>query len=248
MPKGFASVKQAAANFFGDDEEKGPSVLWLKLEDDGDSAVVRALEQGDETFYYFFHDFSHVDGKHGWKTKLPCLDQDSEGVPCPGCQEDLPRKFQGLINVIWRDAPVYERDEEGIFVRTNNKKLKQKGTADQVAVWRVPYKLFKTLGKKDVTYKGLSSRDLEIVRDGVKGDTNTVYSVEPADLDAGPTPFTDEDQELSNSKYDLNKLARFVDEEKFRGIMDSKLSGTESDDDDDDDIGAFMKEKPFEEE
>lgn len=250
MPKGFSSLKEVASNF-DDDKPKGPSVLYLKLPDDGDTAEVRFLDSGDDIFFYWYHDFSELDGKNGWKNKLPCLDQESNGEPCPGCEEELPRKFEALANIIWRDAPVYERDENGVFVKNKNGKYKQKGTADQVAVWRIGIGLFKALGKKDVAYKGLSSRDLEITRDGAPRDPKTKYHIEPADIDAGVTPLSEEDEALAENKYDVEKLARFVDEDKFKEIMKALLKKykKEADDDDDEDddidLSAFMKKNPY---
>ena len=50
------------------------------------------------------------------------------------------------------------------------------------------------LQAKDEKYRGLASRDLEIRRRGAKTDTE--YLIEPVDLDAGPQPFTPQDQAL----------------------------------------------------
>lgn len=243
MPRGFSALKEAQKKYNNDDKERGPSVLFLKLENDGDTANIRALEEGDDVYFYNYHDFSGHE-KDGWMTKIPCLDQSADGEVCPGCAEELNRGFQGLINVIWRDAPLYERDENGAFARDKNNKIIQKGVADQVAVWRVGWTLFGTLGKKDVAYKGLGSRDLEVTRDGAKGDKKTKYHVEPADLDSGPQELSKEDKELVNGKYDLHEITRPVDEKKFSDIINAKLD-TSGDDDDSEDIESFMKEKPF---
>src|SRR5687768_1883316 len=106
MPRGFSAVKNASKKF-NDDGEKGPSVLYVKIEGDGDTAVVRPLEAGDDIYFWNYHDFSGKE-KDGWQTKIPCLDQEADGTPCPGCEAGLNRGFQSLVNVIWRDAPVYE--------------------------------------------------------------------------------------------------------------------------------------------
>jgi hypothetical protein len=244
MPKGFGAIKAAAEKM--NSGGKGGNVLYLKL-DDGESATIRFLEQGDDVYSYWYHDLTNISKAQGWKTKVPCLDQDDDGTPCPGCHKDLPRKFQGLINVIWRDAPVYGTDDEGNI----DWKKKTSKTADQVAVWRAGIELFsKTLARKDVTYKGLSSRDFEVVREGLK--LNTSYSVEPVVVD-GETkavPLSEEDEKLAESKYDLVEIARFQDYDAAEKILDKKiaeLQGEDDDEDDGDDVSQFLKKKPFEE-
>jgi hypothetical protein len=240
-PVGFAAIQEAASKM---SSGSGVSnVLYFKLANSGDSATVRFLEQGDEVYSYWYHDFTHIDKKNGWKTKLACLDQDDDGTPCPGCEEDLPRKFQGLINVIWRDAPLYAKDSEG-----NIDWSKQKGTADQIAVWRAGIELFnKTLSRKDVTYKGLSSRDFEIVRDGI--GLKTTYSVEPVvtDGETKAKAMSKDDKELAKEKYNLEELARFTDYETAQNIINKKIAEYNDldSDDDDDDVSEFLNKKPF---
>ena len=241
MPKGFSAIKKAAAKSSGE----RTNALLLKL-DDGETATVRFLEEGEEVYFYWYHDFSNMNGSQGWRTKVPCLDQDDEGVPCPGCQKRLPRKFQGLANVIWRDAPKYKKDKEG-----NIDWDTVDGTEDQVAIWRQGKKVFtKMLPVKDVKYKGLGSRDLEISRSGA-GVEDTSYSIEPADLDSGPQPLSAKDKKLAENKYNLEEFARFVDAEKFEEIIATKVAeyNGEPDDEDeeDDDIAAFLKKKPLKE-
>jgi len=247
MPRGFGAIEAAAEkieekkNSGGGDFQK---VLYFKLPDDGDTGVVRFLEQGDEVYSYWYHDFSSIDGSQGWKTKVPCLDQDDEGVPCPGCREDLPRKFQGLINVIWRDAPVFKRDDEDKIVKDKKGNLIVVDNKDQVAVWRGGIELFsKVLKRKDLTYKGLGTRDFEVTREGTKLDTT--YSVEPADPDSPATPLSDEDKALAEEPYDLESIAGFVSDEDFNTIIEEKL---ESDEGDKEDIEAFLKKNPIKEE
>lgn len=242
MPRGFAAI-EAAAEKISSYSGEFQSVLYFKLPDDGDSGIVRFLEQGDEVYSFWYHDFSNVDKKNGWRTKVPCLDQDDTGVPCPGCREDLPRKFQGLINVIWREAPVFKRDEENKLVRDKKKNLIVEDHKDQVAVWRSGIELFsKSLKRKDLTYKGLGTRDFEITREGTGLDTT--YSVEPADPDAGATEISDADQELAQNKYDLEEIAGFVSAEDFEAIIEENIEG---DSDGEDDIAAFMNESPIQE-
>lgn len=241
-PRGFAAIEAAAEKIssYGGEFQ---SWLYFKLPDDGDTGIVRFLEQGDEVYSYWYHDFSHVDKQNGWKTKVPCLDQDDQGVPCPGCREDLPRKFQGLINVIWRDAPVFKRDDEDKLVRDKKKNLIVIDHKDQVAVWRGGIELFsKSLKRKDLTYKGLSTRDFEVTREGTSLDTT--YSVEPADVDAGASDLSEEDATLAENKYDLEEIAGFVTEEEFETIIEEKL---EADEAETDDVRSFINTSPMDE-
>lgn len=242
MPKGFAQIEAAAQKI----KEKGGGdfdpILFLKLPNDGDTAVVRFLEQGDEVYGYWYHDFTNIDPQTGWRTKIPCLDQDDEGVPCPGCREDLPRKFEGLINIIWRNAPKFKRDSDGKVVRDNNDKVIIDGTEDQVAVWRGGIRLFsKVLKRKDHAFKGLSTRDFEVVREGTGLDTT--YSVEPSDPDVGASDISEEDAALAADKYDLEKVARFVDADEFDNIIATKMNGHGADDTDD--IREFLNDSPY---
>src|SRR5438477_1955687 len=161
MPKGFTAIREAgkkideSSNF-----EEFYSYLRFKLPSDGDEAIVRFLEQGEEVYSFWYHDFTNTDPSQGWKTKIPCLDQEDDGTPCPGCREDLKRRFRGLINVIWREAPVFKRDQEGNLVKDEHTKaVIVVGHKDQVAVWDGGKELFSdTLAPKDVAFKGLSSR------------------------------------------------------------------------------------------
>lgn len=238
MPRGFTAVIEATDKISR--SSSGGGSLRFKL-DDGESAVVRFLEQGDEVYFYWYHDFTHVDKQQGWKIKFPCLDQSDEGTPCPGCEQNLPRKFQGMINVIWRDAPILKRDEEGNFVRDKQKNIIIEGNEDQVAVWRTGPELYKTLAKKDVAFKGLSSRDFEITRDG--SGLDTTYSIEPADVDSGPQALSKKDKEIIREKYDLDELAFFVDYDKAIEIIGENTGNGEASESE---VRQFLKKDPFE--
>lgn len=247
MPQGFDKLKESIKK---QDEQYGDfsPVFKLKLPNDGDTAVIRILEQGEEVFGYWYHNFSHIDKVNGWRTNFPCLDQDDEGVPCPGCREGLPRKFRGLFNVIWRNGPKFKRDDDGRAVKDKSGDLVVEGYEDQVAVWETGPEVFKTLGNKDVKYKGLASRDLEVTREGLKLDTK--YQIEPADLDAGVTKLSAADKKLvESSRYDLEAVAQFVDADAANKIITNY--GTDEAEDDEntkEDIKSFLKEEPFAEE
>lgn len=241
MARGFASIEKAGKKI---DSYGRSNALYLKLPNDGDEATVRFLEEGDEVYSYWFHDFSHID-REGWKTKVPCLDQEEDGTPCPGCREGLPRKFQGLINVIWRDGPKFAKNDDGSIDWDN-----QEGTGDVVAVWRQGITVFnKVLRRKDEKFNGLTTRDFDIVREGTEWN-NTSYNVDPNDPDAGKKALSAADKKLAAEKYDLEKLARFVDADTFEQIINKKLGEDANGDSEDDldEVKAFLKSKPFEDE
>lgn len=240
--RGFSSIEKAAKKVDKATSGVG-NVQYLKLPKDGDEATVRFLEGGEDVYAYWYHDFSNVDKNEGWKTKVPCLDQDDEGEPCPGCRESLPRKFQGLINLIWRGGPIYKKDDEGNFQWED-----QEGTGDVIAVWRQGPTVFnKVLRRKDKKYD-LTSRDWDVIREGdTKNDTS--YAVEPNDPDGGKKPLSASDKKLAEDKYDLEAIARFVDAETFEGIIDKKLGSGESGDSDDidEDVADFLNSDPLDE-
>lgn len=239
-PRGFAAVKEAAdkvsrnGGFSG-----GPGPFYLRL-DDGESAIIRFLEEGEEIYFFWFHDFAYQDKAQGWRTKFPCLDQEDDGTSCPGCEQQLHRGFQGLINIIWRDAPVLKKDDEGNYVRDKKTdEIVVDGHEDQIAIWRTGIENYKLLGKKDIAYKGLSSRDVEISRDGLKLDTT--YAIEPADLDGGAKPLTKVDKELAKEKYDLEEVARFLTYEEAVELIENTIDESSNED-----TEQFIKKNLFE--
>ena len=239
MPRGFKAVEELS-NRKG---VGGSGPLRLRLKD-GESATVRFLEQGDDVFFYYYHDFAHLDKDNGFKYSFPCLDQNDEGEPSPGTELEFPRKFRVAVNVIWRDAPEYERDADGKIVTDGSGKWKQVGTKDQVAVWEGGINVYKMLAQKDVAYKGLASRDLVITRTGSGFDTR--YSIEPADIDAGPVAPSEEDKQLAKEKYDLDKVAKLdMTYEEVKEYIDSKLGDSVSTESSNDDVDSFLNENPF---
>lgn len=201
MPRGFSAVAAAAKDV---NERKNAggnftSKKYLRLPGDGDKATVRFLESGDEVTSAWMHIVPHP--KVQWGIKIPCIDQDSEtgeriGKDCPGCEAELPRKFSGVINLIWRDAPVYDTNDEG---KPNFNKVV--GNEDQVVIWQSGIETFEELQIQDETY-GLDTRDFVVRRRGT--GKNTSYSV--LAVDGGPTELSKSDKELASEKYDLNEI------------------------------------------
>lgn len=203
MARGFEGVRGASQDIQDRKNSGGAGgKLFFKL-DDGHSAVVRFLEQGDDVNWAWVHELPPA-GNRPVGDKIPCCAYDSDGIytgdDCPGCEKGLKRTFQGAINLIWRDAPVFKRDEQKRLVKENGKVVAI-GQEDQIAVWVSGITVFDDLNEIDSTYKGLSSRDFKVTRRGTQ--LNTKYSVNPADPDGGPQPLTTADETLAAEKYDL---------------------------------------------
>lgn len=207
MPQGFAGVKRASQDLEARRSGGGgntQSALWFRL-GPGEETVVRFLEQDDDIHWAMMHEVP-VEGRQ-WGRDVPCLDQEKDGTPCPGCERDLPRKFKGYINVLWEDAPVFKRDDSGRMVKEQDGKTPVVvGTKPQVAIWSSGIRLFEDLDEINANYRGLSSRPFKVKRTGQGFDTK--YRVNPADPDGGAKPMTDSEQALADSKYDLNEYVR----------------------------------------
>jgi hypothetical protein len=178
---------------------------------DGQTAIVRFLEQGDQLYYADNHKIPHPNAQYG--LDLICLDQQEDGTPCPACQSDNPkirrRSLKGYINMIWRDGPVYERNEYGTPKKDNAGKKIVTGYADGVFLWKCSGEVFEMLLEIDGAYRGLMSRDFAIKRVGA--DKKTKYVITPAVIDGGPAEMTIADVELAKQKYNLAEITKPFD-------------------------------------
>lgn len=224
------ATQQAASNF-------GIKADFFGIED-GQIAVVRFLEQGDQLCYADSHKIPTPGMEFG--SDLLCLDQQDDGTVCPGCQSEIDsirrRSTRGYLNLIWRDVsgdptrypsvqpappappitsglyvsgPVYERNDFGTPKKHGKKKIIT-GYASGVFLWKCSNDVFTGLLEKDGKYRGLMSRDFEIKRVG-SGPRDTKYMIEPADVDGGPQAMTVADQGLAEKKYDLAELTKPLD-------------------------------------
>lgn len=243
MPRGFSGVRKAAAQIEARRNSGGnfPQALYFQL-GDGESATVRFLEQDDDIAWCWVHEVA-VEGR-SWGREVPCLDQDDEDEPCPGCERELKRKVKGYINLIWFDAPVYKRDKEGKLVKVDGEKIISHKD-DQVALWTSGVRLFEELDETNESYKGLRSRRFKVKRKGTK--LNTKYTIKPEDIDSGKQPFTDEEDELEEKKYDLGEFMKIPTYEEFISILEGgngNFSGGESKSKDNP-ASAAKKTNPF---
>lgn len=203
MPRGLTGIREASAELESrkNTTQRGPGALYFRLQD-GDETVVRFLEQDDDIAWCWMHEVP-VEGR-AWGRPTPCLDQQKDGSPCPGCERDMPRKFTGYINLIWDDAPLFKRDETGRIVRDSTGDPVVTGTKPQVAIWSSGIRLFEELDEINANYKGLMSRKFKVKRKGSRLDTK--YLISPEDIDAGPQEMTAEEKELAANKFDLTEF------------------------------------------
>lgn len=210
MPRGFSGVRQASAEVEARRGSGGPGALFFRLKA-GEEAITRFLEQDDDIFWCHMHEVP-VEGRQ-WGKNVPCLDQEKDGSPCPGCERDMDRRFKGFINLIWFNAPVFKRDSENKIVKDRLGDPVVTGEKPQVAVWNSGIRLFEELDEINANYKGLMSRRFKVKRKGSGLDTK--YMIVPEDIDSGAQPMDDTEQKLAAEKYDLNQFTKPGSYEEF---------------------------------
>lgn len=233
MAKGFGFVNRAKAESAA---SGGGSSLWFghlifKLPGDGDVAFGRFIpcgedEDGDAYVEGAWHHQVPVEGRN-WPDQVPCIAQDEDGNrtddDCPGCERDLPLKFKGFALLIWRDGPVYKKDEKGQVVKDNQGDLVVIGEEDQVAIWSSGPRLFENLAEIDETY-GIGSRDFRIKRKGLKTDTE--YVIMPRDVDGGKQKLSAADKKLiAGHDIDLADFVKAPSYEEFTARLEGGYSG-----------------------
>ncbi len=201
MPRGFQGVRGASATATARNEAYKSRVFtpFFSIQS-GQTAVVRFLEEGDDIHWAHAHAVQAPNRQYpDWYASRNQTEDLAGGPACPLVEAGLKRGFRGWINVIWRDAPSYRRDNDGKLVKPKE----VVGTEDQVAIWEGGITLFNKLAEVDARFKGLSSRDFEIKKTGT--GVTTAYEVWPVDMEGGAKPMSDADKELAASKPDLSK-------------------------------------------
>lgn len=205
--EGLGRVAKAAA--------RGGKAEWVKLED-GDEKVLRVLDTGKAFKDAEVHrvpfegrdgDTIHID--------VPCLDQDDDGTPCPGCKDDLQRRYKFWTNVI-------ERGDEDA--------AEPEDREDKIKIFAGGITIARRLDKLDARHD-LGSRDIIVSRTG-KGKKNTRYEVEWFDEES--TPLTAEDKKLAEKKHDIVRYSKPPEYDDF-------YKAPWDDDDDDEDGEAPAK-------
>lgn len=197
---------------------------WVKIPD-GESAVVRVIDVGKDFRDGFVHpvDFERKGGKT-FTRDVMCLDQDDDGTPCPGCRDDLDRRYKFWCRVIEREAP--KENDSGKTI----------GYEDEVKILSSGKRLVGALNKKHKK-RDLALRDIEIEREGKGWDTD--YSVEWVDEE--DNPLTDEDLKLiEDSDVDLDRYTTIPDFDDFYELPDR-----DGDDDDEKPGERAKRGSPF---
>lgn len=202
MPRGLSKIKQVAAENAAKRaayEQGGGGGRFLKL-DDGDTAKVRFLEQGEEVWYVWAHQLPKQPGR-GFGDWVQCLDQDDKGEACPGCERSKTRSARVCINLIWYDAPKLKRDKDGKAVKDENDNYIVDGKEDTVVTWVRGSTDGGRLEHLDSKYGGLTAHIFTISREGKTKDT-TKYHI---DIDEQNKPPSPSDSELFAKKPDPRK-------------------------------------------
>lgn len=177
---GLGRVAEAA------NKQKG--VLWLKL-DDGDEVQLRVIASQFKDAYTHRVPITVEDEKgksREYNTDVPCLDQDDEGVPCPGCKDNIDKRYKFWVPVIVRD---WESEETG-------------KVEDTLLVWSQGVTVGKKLDKLNAKRK-LERRDVLLEREGSKMN-DTKYDVAWAE-DSPESDLTAEDKKLLEKVPDLKR-------------------------------------------
>jgi hypothetical protein len=177
---------------------------WVKIED-GESAVVRVVDVGADFRDGFVHPVEFTrKGRKGFTRDVMCLDQNDDGTPCPGCRDDLERRYKFWCRVIEREAEI------------ENDSGKVTGYEDQVKILSGGKRLAAGLNKKHKK-RDISMRDIEVEREGTGWDTE--YNVEW--VDEKDVPLTDaEIKMVDDSDIDLDRYASIPDFDDFYELPD----------------------------
>jgi len=192
---------------------------------DGNTIIVRAVDTKKYFKDGYVHpvEFERKDGST-FTMDIRCLDPEDEGNPCPGCRDDLERRYKFWMIVIHRDA------------EKENKAGKVIGEEDQVRILSGASRLVKALNAKH-RRRDLAKRDVEISQNGTSFDVE--YEVEWADEE--DVPLTEEDEELIENATEIfeafDRYTEIRDEEDFYDLPQF------SNGDDDEDIGERSKRR-----
>lgn len=164
------------------------------------------------------------------------------------------RSTKGLLNLIWRGgpalaalneqirlyneqavaqgqaqypyyqpAPVFKRNEYGAPEKDPQGQKVIIGYADGVFLWKASKAAFQQVLNKDQTLRGLMTRDLTIRRQG-SGKDDTMYFIEPQDINTPAVPMSAEDVALAAKKYDLDAIMKPPPYEEFMKLLSGNPS------------------------
>jgi hypothetical protein len=209
---------------------------WVKVSDDEeDPTIIRAYDVDEGMFREgYIHqvefEIEVEDRKRRGKTKKitirrdrMCLDQDETGEPCPGCRDDLERRFKFWLPVIERDAPVV----------TDSGKITD--YKDRVALLSGGSRLVTVL-QRIQKKKGLVNQDVELTKSG--DGFNVQYAGETLDR----SPLSADDKQLIKDFDAKKKLDRYTEVYDFDHFFDPP-GKQDDDDEDDEDVGERSRRR-----
>jgi hypothetical protein len=225
MAKGFKTAREAIDQINAKRNSGGGGGSYFKLAP-GSEAQVRFLD--DEIEWVWAHE-TPKDGDKYSPLEV-CRDQDMDtgkrnGEPCPGCDKDYKRKMHAKVRLIQRDAPVFEEVEDDAGNKRRNYDVIV-GKADQVVIWTVGKMAIEELDGASSTFKGLTTRDFKIKREG-SGGLDTSYAIVPVVDDDGntsKTPMSDADKALAADASEIKYRVPALEEWGVKGSAKGKSS------------------------
>lgn len=216
MAKGYALVEQEAERQAARRQEideakarQGTELWSTHIKQMPDQTVtVRFLEQGndgpDAVNAYPRHEYKRPERQY--PDRFTCLKDPDVGnlnADCPGCNAGLKISVRTVYNLIQRNRPVLRKGADGKALKDASGQWLIDGYQDDVVYWECSNTTGNELRKKDNKYHGLMSRDFEL---SLTGNNTNPYSLEPADIDSGPQPMSENDRALAAKKHDLNEI------------------------------------------
>lgn len=176
----------------------------VKVAKGGGPVIVRFLEQNEMVNVFDRHEYRVPDNRGGFfRRQFTCLREVNQ--ECPGCAAGLKIKVRGVYNVIQRNRPVLRIGTDNRPIKGPDQRYIVDGYQDQVVILDVPSTTAEELRKKDASYHGLMNRDLML---SDSGSTFQPWSIEPADIDSGMVPMSENDQALAAKKHDLDAFMK----------------------------------------
>jgi hypothetical protein len=204
---------------------------WVKVSDDEeDPTIIRAYDASlfrEGYIHQVEFEIEVEDRQKRGKMKTitvrrdrMCLDQEEDGEPCPGCRDELERRYKFWLPVIWRDAPV---EVDG----------KVKGFKDRVALLSGGSRLVAVINRIQKK-KGLVKQDVELNKSGEGFNVQYVGEALAAEV------LSADDKALIKA-FDANKLLdRYTEVLEFDDFYNPPGS---KDDDEEESVGERSRRR-----
>jgi hypothetical protein len=199
VPKGLKKVEQLAneAKARSDAYNSGDGLQRSLVLKKGETAKGRFLEDGENVVYLYTHELPKKPGQN-FGDRVLCLDQDDQGVSCPGCEiEGVSRTPRVVINFIRYDEPNLVRDAKGKPIKNGNDYVFD-GVKPQVVVCNLPQSVGGRLAFLESQRGALSQHVCTIHR---TTDNQNPWMIDIVETKA-PEPF---EVELYNKKTEPEK-------------------------------------------